>query len=234
MRESDMAWVGSTEAVSAGDTHEVLGSMIPVDMDEVTLATLGACPVLDSYGDDPTDGDGIPAMPAEEVAEFVAYAAAYNASRHRGGDISKGAVANMMAIGRIYRLDHRQVAEERLRRIEQGGGSSSEARNLRACLACDRAWSLWEVASGECLDLVTSEARDGREITSIDGTPYALTSQGERLIGTEEGAIPMWELMRECEGTDPYDYEEKLDSLLFEALIDNALVRNQYDECADW
>lgn len=232
--ESTSPWDGLSDAFPNGETHEVAGQGIPTDIDEDVLAAVGAALILDGNGDDPTDGEGIPPMPVDEVAKLVAAATARNNEREHS--VSYAAVANAVAMTRIYRFDHRNVCEMLLRHAEEGrlpvlmaAEGEQAIRRMRERLANPRSWSLWEIASGEWLDLALIDD-NGTERTLVDNGPYVLTRKGEQLVGTEEGVLPMWVLMADAEHADPYECEELFREVTFTALMDEGLVWDSFDE----
>lgn len=223
-------WAGDTEAFPKGTTHKVLGHRIPASISMQALTELGSCLVLDGYGEDPLEGEGLPPLPEDEVAELLEYVTKHN-NRH-GNQVSRAAVANALAMARVYRYDHKSVAEMLLRKVLDGklppdmGRDADAARErLERRLADPSSWSLWEVCSGEWLTLETVEGDDGDE-TIVDGGPYVLTKKGEAMVGAPEGVIPMWSLMADCADEDPYDCEGMFRRLTFESLVDNGLVRD--------
>jgi hypothetical protein len=213
-----------------GATHEVLGYEVPVGVDERLLEEIGSAKFLDGNGDDPTEGEGVPPLPADEVAELVASVTAHNNVTRRL-KASHANVARAVAIARIWRDDHRSACETLLRHAEHGKlpalmalQASQAIDRMRARLSDRRAWSLWEVASGEILDVETVD--DGEtETTIVDGGPYVLTRAGESRIGTKEGVLPMWTLVADCGDVDPYDCEDFLNDSVWDALIRDGLVR---------
>jgi len=228
-------WEGLGGSYPMGETHEVLGHEVPLDVDESLLEALGSCLFLDGHGEDPTEGEGVPALPADEVAGLVEAVTAHN-NGGRVVRVSHAMVARAVAISRVWRLDHRGVCEMLLRHAVKGNlpalmmAEAEQARaRMQARLDDPTTWNLWEIASGEWLDLTPVEG-DGTDIVLVDGGPYALTGEGERRVGTKEGVIPMWALVAECDGVDPYDCEEFLRSITFEALIDEGLVRDTLGE----
>lgn len=75
----------------------------------------------------------------------------------------------------------------------------------------------------EC-DLDVVEDYDGEQTILVDGGPYALTAEGERRVSADEGLVPMWALIAECDGVDPYDCEEFLTDVVYDALVCDGLV----------
>lgn len=224
-------WAGLDGSYPTGETHEVLGHEVPLDVDKHLLESLGSCLFLDNHGEDPTEGEGIPSLPASEVAGLIEAVTAHNNADSRSAVlVSHAMVARAVAVARVWRSDHRGVCEMLLRRVLNGNlptlmmaeAEQAKAR-MQARLADPTAWSLWEVASGEWLDLSPVDD-DGMAFVLVDGGPYALTAEGERRIATKEGVLPMWALVAECDGVDPYDCEEFLRTVTFEALIDDGLV----------
>lgn len=222
-------WAGNDTAFPKGTTHKVMGFRIPASIGRADLEELGSCLVLDGYGEDPLGGEELPALPADEVAEIIECVTKHN--NRYGNQISRAAVANALAMARIYRYDHRSVIEMAIRKLMRRRTSAMRARaiaeqrrQLEAKLVDPKAWSLWDVCSGRWLEMEAVEGADGTETVVVDGGPYVLTDAGEERVGTREGVIGMAELVLACDGEDPYDYEGVFRRITFERLTDEGLA----------
>lgn len=211
-----------------GETHRVAGHQVPVGMTEADLVAIGRRPVLDENGDDPTDGEGVPPLPAGDVAAFVEYATRHN--NDNGPVVSDEALRRAIDVERLIRADNIGLAQSALRQMEERVASGQldaaqrrqmelRARNLRREIAQAANWGLWAVSSGEALDLVGETDAHGRDVMVIDGTSYALTSRFASEIGTTDASVPMWDIMVELEQWDPYDYADFIEEMTYDILL---------------